>query len=48
LLAICGSVFSFAAWKSQDGGLRMKRIAFVLNVLPLMAAAGLYVAGWIL
>ncbi len=47
ILALCGISFSVAAWKSQDGGFLMKRIAMFLNVIPFLVAVVLYVVGWI-
>ena len=47
IIALSGIGFSKAAWKSQDGGFLMKRIAMILNVLPLLAAVVLYIVGWI-
>lgn len=47
IVAISGIIFSVAAWKSQDGGFLMKRIAMLLNGLPLLAAIILYIIGWI-
>lgn len=48
IVAVSGLVFSVAAWKSQDGGFLMKRIAMFLNAIPLLIAIILYVIGWIL
>lgn len=48
MLALAGIGFSVSAWKSQDGGLLMKRIAVIINVVPLLGALVLYVLGWIL
>lgn len=47
ILSLCGVSFSMAAWKSQDGGFLMKRIAMILNVIPMIVALILYVIGWI-
>lgn len=47
IVAISGLGFSVAAWKSQDGGFLMKRIAMLLNAIPLLIAVILYVVGWI-
>ena len=47
LLAFIGIVFTISAWKSPDGGLRMKRIAGILNAIPFLAAIVLYVLGWL-
>lgn len=47
IVAISGLGFSMAAWKSQDGGFLMKRIAMLLNAIPLLLAVILYVVGWI-
>ncbi|MBR1864914.1 MAG: hypothetical protein IJ801_00235 [Lachnospiraceae bacterium] len=46
LLALVGIAFTVSAWKSQDGGLLMKRIAGILNALPFLAAIILYIYGW--
>lgn len=48
ILSVTGMIFSVAAWKSQDGGFLMKRIAMILNVIPLAVAFVLYVIGWII
>lgn len=48
IVSISGIGFSVAAWKSQDGGFLMKRIAMLLNVIPLLIAIILYVVGWII
>ena len=45
--AFLGIIFSACAWKSVDGGLLMKRIDMILNVVPLGAALFLYILGWI-
>lgn len=47
IIALSGIGFSVAAWKSQDGGFLMKRVAMILNVLPLLAAVVIYIVGWI-
>ncbi|MBQ4057516.1 MAG: hypothetical protein IJD40_01135 [Lachnospiraceae bacterium] len=47
IMALSGIGFSVAAWKSQDGGFLMKRIAMILNILPLVLAVILYIVGWI-
>ncbi len=47
LVAFSGLGFSKAAWKSQDGGFLMKRVAMILNAIPLLVAIVLYVVGWI-
>lgn len=46
IMALSGMGFSVAAWKSQDGGFLMKRIAMLVNVLPLAIAVILYIVGW--
>ena len=48
ILSICGVGFSVSAWKSADGGLLMKRIAFIENAIPLLCAMVFYVLGWVL
>ena len=47
IMAVSGLVFSVCAWKSVDGGISMKRIAMVLNAVPLIIALILYIIGWI-
>ena len=47
ILAVVGIVFSWAAWKSQDGGFLMKRVAMFLNAIPLLGTVILYIVGWI-
>lgn len=47
IMAISGIGFSVAAWKSQDGGFLMKRVAMIINILPLLASVVIYIAGWI-
>ena len=47
IMALSGIGFSVAAWKSQDGGFLMKRIAMIVNALPLVVAVILYIVGWI-
>ncbi|MGN0153390.1 MAG: hypothetical protein ACI4A3_02990 [Lachnospiraceae bacterium] len=46
LLSVMGIVFTVSAWKSMDGGLLMKRIAGILNIIPLIIAVVLYIIGW--
>lgn len=48
IIALCGIGFSISAWKSPDGGLLMKRIAVIVNVVPLLGALALYILGWFL
>lgn len=48
LLAVSGLCFSLAAWKSPDGGLLMKRVAVIVNAVPLLGALILYILGWVL
>lgn len=48
IFSLSGLFFSLAAWKSQDGGLLMKRIAVIVNVVPLLGALVLYILGWVL
>ena len=48
LAAVVGIGFSRAAWKSQDGGFMMKRVAMIINVLPLLGTVVLYIIGWVL
>lgn len=47
ILAVTGIIFTVCAWKSVDGGLLMKRVAGILNAVPLLIAVILYVLGWI-
>lgn len=47
ITALCGIGFSVAAWKSQDGGFLMKRVAMFLNAIPLLLSVVLYIVGWI-
>ena len=46
LMAFLGVIFSVCAWKSVDGGLLMKRIAMIINVISLLFSVFLYVWGW--
>ncbi len=48
ILSGCGIGFGISAWKSPDGGLLMKRIAIINNVLPFLFGIVFYVLGWIL
>lgn len=48
IMAIMGIVFTVSAWKSEDGGIMMKRIAGVVNAIPLLIGIILYFLGWIL
>lgn len=48
MMAFVGICFGVAAWKSQDGGLLMKRIAVIVNTLVLLAALILYILGWVM
>lgn len=48
IFSLSGLFFSLAAWKSPDGGLLMKRVAVILNVVPLLGALILYILGWVL
>lgn len=47
LLALVGIAFTVSAWKSVDGGLTMKRIAGVVNAVPILLTIVLYILGWI-
>lgn len=47
LLALVGIVFSVSSWKSVDGGLLMKRIAGIINLIPVLLAVVLYILGWV-
>lgn len=46
ILAVLGIIFTVYAWKSEDGGLLMKRMAGVLNAIPLLIAVIFYIWGW--
>lgn len=48
IFSLSGLWFSIAAWKSPDGGLLMKRIAVIVNAIPLLGALILYILGWVL
>lgn len=48
IMSLCGIGFSVAAWRSADGGILMKRIVFIENIIPLLSAVVFYVLGWIL
>ena len=43
-----GIVFTIAAWRSQDGGMLMKRIAGICNMIPVLLVIVLYVVGWVM
>lgn len=47
ITAFTGLIFGFAAWKSHDGAFLMKRIAMIINAIPLLCAMILYILGWI-
>lgn len=47
MLAVGGLIFSVSAWKSTDGGFRMKQVSGFLNVIPIIMAVTCYVLGWI-
>ena len=47
IMAFMGMIFTVCAWKSVDGGFLMKRIAGILNAVPLLIALVLYILGWI-
>lgn len=46
--AAAGIVFCVAAWKTEEGGLSLKRAALVVNGFPMLITIIFYVAGWIL
>ncbi len=48
ILSLSGIGFCIAAWKSADGGILMKKVVFVENVIPLLVAIAFYVIGWVL
>ena len=45
ILEFIGFLFSRASWNTQDGGLLMKRIGLLINVLPLVASVILFIVG---
>ena len=47
LLSVTGIVFAISSWKSVDGGVMMKRVAGIINTVPLLLAVVLYIIGWI-
>ncbi len=47
LLASLGIVFTISAWKSSDGGVGLKRIAGIVNAIPVIVAIFLYILGWV-
>lgn len=47
IMSLCGIGFSVAAWKSADGGILMKRIVFIENIIPLLVAVVFYILGWV-
>lgn len=47
-LSVTGVSFGIAAWRSQDGGLLMKRVAILLNSIPLIIMVVVYILGWVL
>lgn len=48
IMSVCGIGFSIAAWKSADGGILMKRIVFIENILVFLVAVVFYILGWAL
>lgn len=46
ITALMGIVFAKSAWKSPDGGVFMKRIALIANIIMLVLTLVLYVIGW--
>lgn len=46
VLSFLGIVFTVNAWKSEDGGLLMKKIAGILNAIPLIIELFFYITGW--
>ncbi|MGN0439065.1 MAG: hypothetical protein ACI4F4_11115 [Lachnospiraceae bacterium] len=47
IFSLCGISFGFAAWKSADGGILMKRIALIGNMIPFITAIIFYIMGWV-
>lgn len=47
LLAVTGIVFCRSAWKSPDGGIFMKRICGIINLLLIICSVVLYIIGWL-
>lgn len=47
LMAVTGIVFCRSAWKSPDGGIFMKRICGIVNVLLIISSVVLYIIGWL-
>lgn len=45
LTAVMGIVFAKSAWKSPDGGVFMKRIALIVNIIMLLLTLILYFIG---
>lgn len=48
IMAVMGIVFTVNAWKSEDGGILMKKVAGAVNAIPLLIGIILYILGWIL
>lgn len=48
ITALMGVVFTVSAWKSEDGGLLMKKVAGIINAIPLLIGIILYILGWVL
>ncbi len=46
LTALTGIVFSKSAWKSPDGGIMMKRLSGIINLILLIISVILYIIGW--
>ena len=47
LMAFTGLMFSKSAWKSPDGGIIMKRVSGLNNVVLMLIAVVLYILGWV-
>lgn len=47
LLSVTGIAFTVSSWKSVDGRLMMKRVAGIINMIPLLLTTALYIMGWI-
>lgn len=48
IMSLSGIGFCIAAWKSADGGILMKRIVFIENIIPFLVTIVFYILGWVL
>lgn len=46
MFSLTGVVFTVNAWKSEDGGLLMKKFAGIVNTIPFVCEIILYFIGW--